>query len=1052
MSSLSPIKIVVTGALAAPLADKANLADLGSLSGKDSVASGDIDPGAVTNSRLASMGEATLKGRAAGSGPGTPVDLNATQVRGLLNVAAGATANDSDANLKSRANHTGTQAIATVSGLQAALDGKAAATVATSAVAGVMSAADKAKLDGIATAATANATNAQLRDRSTHTGSQAIATVAGLQAELDGKAPATAATSAVAGVMSAADKAKLDGIAAAATANATNVQLRDRSTHTGSQAITTITGLETALETKAAVTAAVQTQGKPGDVLDRFTATLNGTAASAAAPGGTLVETDDMGAALRQTGASVTALRERIAVWPDSVIRVRARIQRATNPTDPAGDTVRFAVNRLNKSKATISSPTVVQDVTLSVQPDPTVIEAVFAAGAGEGVDFAWTTTTRYIVPFVQTFGADGVTDIGEIAWEEVGAAASLSTGLAAEQNARIAAFNAEQTARINADSAEQTARIAAVAGEASARMSADADLQADIDASVTALTAATTDAANEKRRTRRIALSSLGQNVEDVETLAIRGGRRAMGVDLHGQLLALGISTKWGIDLEGEHRLAIIGDGDRTSFALNHDGSVFAVLDADTRAQLGGGIEAIDVPHGLFDREVFGASGLSPLLARAWSDEEGQSYSYVYRRDITAQAAIREGRGPIEGFVSSGQSLRVGGGALDADPHVLTVAPLARHINLMLDDGLRGPMSSAWNPAAASDFAPAVEAYVSTQNVGETGLAATMRYLSARAGATGRVQAPYVARADGRGGTILADLGKGSVPYANALSSLQRMGEIACGKYRRPFVVRWLPFGQGNADRASLTPRASWVATLKQLAEDYNADILALLDQFATAWPDLYADVALPTRVPLITAQLTDVISSSGDSGDDIVFAHIDAAEQSNLIYVSQPQYFYKDGYGYADAAHLQALGYGVQGEYDALACERIVWNGAAVGGLFPDRANIVRSGSNIVVPTRGRVGALRLNTTDLFQATGWGFNWSGAGSVTAVSFSGDDIVIAGTIGSGTLTYGNRHQTTAKPGGSFTYGNVCDSATADSLAVPGLKLTNWLPAFDKTL
>jgi len=55
MSSLSPIKIVVTGALAAPLADKANLADLGSLSGKDSVASGDIDPGAVTNSRFVAL-------------------------------------------------------------------------------------------------------------------------------------------------------------------------------------------------------------------------------------------------------------------------------------------------------------------------------------------------------------------------------------------------------------------------------------------------------------------------------------------------------------------------------------------------------------------------------------------------------------------------------------------------------------------------------------------------------------------------------------------------------------------------------------------------------------------------------------------------------------------------------------------------------------------------------------------------------------------------------------------------------------------------------------
>lgn len=43
----------------------------------------------------------------------------------------------------------------------------------------------KTKLDGVATGATANATDAQLRDRATHTGVQAISTVTGLQSQLD---------------------------------------------------------------------------------------------------------------------------------------------------------------------------------------------------------------------------------------------------------------------------------------------------------------------------------------------------------------------------------------------------------------------------------------------------------------------------------------------------------------------------------------------------------------------------------------------------------------------------------------------------------------------------------------------------------------------------------------------------------------------------------------------------------------------------------------------------------------------------------------------------
>lgn len=52
------------------------------------------------------------------------------------------------------------------------------------------------------------------------------------------------------GMMAGTDKAKLDNIAAQATKNETDSALRDRSTHTGTQAIATITGLQTALDGK----------------------------------------------------------------------------------------------------------------------------------------------------------------------------------------------------------------------------------------------------------------------------------------------------------------------------------------------------------------------------------------------------------------------------------------------------------------------------------------------------------------------------------------------------------------------------------------------------------------------------------------------------------------------------------------------------------------------------------------------------------------------------------------------------------------------------------
>lgn len=66
----------------------------------------------------------------------------------------------------------------------------------------------------------------------------------------DATIPAGSATNA--SLMLPADKTKLDGVASGATANSTDAQLRDRSTHTGTQAISTVTGLQTALDGKQA--------------------------------------------------------------------------------------------------------------------------------------------------------------------------------------------------------------------------------------------------------------------------------------------------------------------------------------------------------------------------------------------------------------------------------------------------------------------------------------------------------------------------------------------------------------------------------------------------------------------------------------------------------------------------------------------------------------------------------------------------------------------------------------------------------------------------------
>lgn len=117
------------------------------------------------------------------------------------------------ANTKARHTH---ENLAVLDGITAektaAWDAKADRTAATASANGLMSKADKAKLDGIKAGATKVIVDSALSNTSANPlQNKAIA------AALDGKAGTAAATQSAAGLMSKADKAKLDGIAAGAT-------------------------------------------------------------------------------------------------------------------------------------------------------------------------------------------------------------------------------------------------------------------------------------------------------------------------------------------------------------------------------------------------------------------------------------------------------------------------------------------------------------------------------------------------------------------------------------------------------------------------------------------------------------------------------------------------------------------------------------------------------------------------------------------------------------------------------------------------------------------
>lgn len=168
----------------------------------------------------------------------------------LDGIAPEATKNASDAQLRDRSTHTGTQPISTVTGLQTALDSKVDKVAGKGLSTEDFTTPEKNKLGNIEDGATANQPDSYLLDRSNHTGTQAISTISGLQTSLEGKVDKEAGKQLSQENYTTIEKNKLANIASGATANQSDSYLLDRTNHTGTQAISTVSGLQSALDNK----------------------------------------------------------------------------------------------------------------------------------------------------------------------------------------------------------------------------------------------------------------------------------------------------------------------------------------------------------------------------------------------------------------------------------------------------------------------------------------------------------------------------------------------------------------------------------------------------------------------------------------------------------------------------------------------------------------------------------------------------------------------------------------------------------------------------------
>ena len=121
----------------------------------------------LTLSSIENIANNTLLGNDSGSSA-APQALTSTEVRTVLNVADGSTANDSDANLKNRANHTGTQLASTISDFDTEVANNSAVTANTAKVSNATHTGDVTGAtaltlsDGVVTAAKISATDTEL--------------------------------------------------------------------------------------------------------------------------------------------------------------------------------------------------------------------------------------------------------------------------------------------------------------------------------------------------------------------------------------------------------------------------------------------------------------------------------------------------------------------------------------------------------------------------------------------------------------------------------------------------------------------------------------------------------------------------------------------------------------------------------------------------------------------------------------------------------------------------------------------------------------------------
>lgn len=938
---------------------KAATADLGDLATKDTVA----------NSDMATMAESRIKGRAASAGTGAPVDLTPSQVRTLINVADGATANASDADLRARSSHTGTQSADTLT------DGTTnKAFLAT----------ERTKLDGIEAGAQVNT----------------VASVAGK-------------TGTVSLVKGDVGLGNVDNTADA------------------SKPISTAT--QTALDAKAPLAPITSlVAGTKGGALspEFLTTSLTGKPAAVSSITGTsgvaIVDDADIGAAVQITNVPlIVAQRETTPIREDRVYRFSMpKLKRVIAPADPNGDAVQWGVRFLTETHTGVAGGNgnyAIANDDLDLGTDGAVMNepgsTTFALGTVEGVNREIPAGTFYARAWIRVYGTDHTTLIGgTIYLEDI-----TDQFFGGSEAAELAASKADKAITITGGglatgggtleanrvlTVTEASDLEATTGTSGTVAMTPRRTKTAIDVEVARATAAegVLTAAVEAEEERAIDEEERIEGKVDTEiadrTELIQSGTRGGRYEVvfwdreTGEVLS-------GFRPGGQYDVVALGISDIMSMKPMRGGD-YAQIDYDTATgRIVGGLTNAGIRRNLgidlADVARYRAMRVpgSPALIE-YSLETG------YIRARIEQDGTRNDISASDGGVTTTTSLTGGilaeryhfaaltqswGGGTQGNPP-LTTDPQDRVV--MPAGGIRFNENGVSDPL--DSLIPAFEQLRPDTNRGETPWSSWAQAFIQRAVADADIVDTGLdvgLTAVTPGGETIDGVSPGSsnwTAWQNGVTAMFNL-TVAAGKTYR---LAGIPMMIGKGDYDAIDEASGTEQPDRTVYKDKILAIVEAANTFIRTLDPLHPDVYLYWY-----QTLSHVHNGEGRFPDPIIdWAAVDASIEDPRVVVIAPMWAYADA---DDSVHYPALSYQGMGAAGGVAAYRHLILADPEAGRPGLPESIIRQGNTVIVWYPASVGPLTFDTTNVANPGDYGCRLYDAGTGTYLTLASAPTIIAG-------------------------------------------------------